>query len=191
MDIGVGLPMKALGPDELVAFARRVEDGPFDSISLGQRLTFECNDPLVALTFVAAGTRRIRLMTSVLCLPFHKEGVVAQQSTLDRLSKGRFSLGDGLGGRQSDFAVAPEAWARRGERFEQQLLAMKRIWMGEPPFEGTDRVGPTPLTPVVRRSSSAVWHPRRSRERAGWRMASVASASPQMSKCTCSDTPSC
>ena len=148
MKIGVGLPMKALPRDELVEFAGKVEDGPFDSISLGQRLTFESNDPMVALTFVAAITERIRLMTSVLCLPFHKEGVTAQQAaTLDRLSIGRFSFGVGLGGRPADFAVAPERWEGRGQRFEAQLLAMKRAWRGEPPFPGTEALGPTPITP--------------------------------------------
>ena len=78
MRIGVGLSMKALSREELIAFARKVEDGPFDSISIGQRLTFDSNDPLIALTFVAAVTERIRLLTSVLCLPYHKEGVTAQ-----------------------------------------------------------------------------------------------------------------
>lgn len=148
MRVGVGLPMKALPRDELIEFAGKVEGGPFDSISLGQRLTFESNDPMIALTFVAAVTTRIRLMTSVLCLPFHKEGVTAQQAaTLDRLSLGRFSFGVGLGGRPADFAVAPGDWAGRGARFEAQLLAMKRAWRGEAPFPGTEAIGPTPLTP--------------------------------------------
>src|SRR5579859_7344132 len=148
MDVGVGLPMKAMSRDELVTFVRTVEDGPFDSVSLGQRLTFDSADPMIALTFVAAVTERIRLLTSVLCVPYHKEGVLAQQAaTLDRLSNGRFSFGVGLGGRESDFAVAPESWARRGERFEEQLLALKRIWRGEAAFPGTDGVGPAPYTP--------------------------------------------
>ena len=148
MKIGVGLPMKALTRAELLAFVNRVEAGPFDSVSLGQRLTFATNDPMVALTFVAAVTERIRLLTSVLCLPYHKEGVLAQQAaTLDRLSEGRFSFGLGLGGRPSDFAVAPEPWPRRGERFERQLIAMKRCWQGLAPFDGTEPVGPPPYTP--------------------------------------------
>ncbi|HET6965129.1 MAG TPA: LLM class flavin-dependent oxidoreductase, partial [Acidimicrobiales bacterium] len=64
-----------------------------------------------------------------------------------RLSEGRFSFGLGLGGRPSDFAVAPEEWPRRGERFERQLIAMKRCWQGLPPFDGTEPVGPPPYTP--------------------------------------------
>src|SRR4051794_22736003 len=145
MQVGVGLSMRAIPREELIAFARKVEDGPFDSISLGQRLTFESNDPMIALTFVAAVTERIRLLTSVLCLPFHKEGVTAQQAaTLDRLSKGRFSFGLGIGNRPADYAVAPEEWARRAERFEQQLLAMKRMWRGGNPLRGNRSGGPAP-----------------------------------------------
>jgi alkanesulfonate monooxygenase SsuD/methylene tetrahydromethanopterin reductase-like flavin-dependent oxidoreductase (luciferase family) len=148
MEIGVGLPMKALSRQDLTSFVQKVESGPFNGVSLGQRLTFDSNDPLIALTFVAAVTTRIRLLTSVLCLPYHKVGVTAQQAaTLDRLSEGRFSFGLGLGGRESDFAVAPEAWARRGPRFEEQLIAMRRIFQGQPPFDGTEPVGPTPFTP--------------------------------------------
>jgi len=148
MQIGVGLPMKALGREDLTAFARQVEDGGFDSISLGQRLTFESNDPMIALTFVAAVTERIRLLTSVLCLPYHREGVTGQQAaTLDRLSKGRFSFGIGLGGRETDFAVAPAPFDRRGARFEAQVQALRRMWRGEAAFDGTEGVGPTPFTP--------------------------------------------
>src|SRR3712207_3844816 len=96
VDIGVGLPMKSLEPDVLLAFAQRVEAGPFASMALGDRMTYECYDPLITFTHVAAVTTRLRFMTSVLCLPLYKEGVVAKQAaTMDRLSKGRFTLGLG------------------------------------------------------------------------------------------------
>lgn len=148
MDIGVGLPMKALDPDELAEFARTIEEGPFASLSLGDRLAYESHDVLTALTWVAAITSRLRLMTSVLCLPIYKEGIVAKQvASLDVLSKGRFSLGLGLGGRETDFAVAPTPFDRRGSRFEAQIETMRRIWRGEPAFDGTMGVGPAPFTP--------------------------------------------
>ena len=139
--------MKALDPDELAEFARTIEHGPFASLSLGDRLAYESHDVMTALTWVAARTSRLRLMTSVLCLPIYREGIVAKQAaTLDVLSQGRFSLGLGLGGRETDFAVAPSPWEKRGERFEEQLLTMQRIWRGEPPFPGTNPVGPVPFT---------------------------------------------
>src|SRR4026207_2201687 len=103
MDIGVGLPMKALEADELAEFAHTIESGPFASLSLGDRLAAgcpdappaptergpspglgvrpasACHDVLTALTYVAAITSRLRLSTSVLCLPLYREGVVAKQ----------------------------------------------------------------------------------------------------------------
>jgi alkanesulfonate monooxygenase SsuD/methylene tetrahydromethanopterin reductase-like flavin-dependent oxidoreductase (luciferase family) len=148
MDVGVGLPMKALDPEDLAEFATTIEAGPFGSLSLGDRLAYDSHDVLTALTWVAAITTRIRLLTSVLCLPIYKEGIVAKQAaSLDRLSKGRLSLGLGLGGRETDFAVAPTPFADRGARFEEQLATMRRIWRGEPAFDGTMAVGPTPYTP--------------------------------------------
>jgi alkanesulfonate monooxygenase SsuD/methylene tetrahydromethanopterin reductase-like flavin-dependent oxidoreductase (luciferase family) len=148
MDIGVGLPMKALEADELAEFARTIESGPFASLSLGDRLAYNCHDVLTAIAYVAAITSRLRLSTSVLCLPLYREGVVAKQvASIDRLSKGRLSLGLGLGGRETDFAVSPAPWKGRGERFEQQLATMQRIWRGEPAFPGTSPVGPPPFTP--------------------------------------------
>jgi len=148
MDIGVGLPMKALEADELAEFAHTIESGPFASLSLGDRLAYECHDVLTVLAYVAAITSRLRLSTSVLCLPLYREGVVAKQAaSIDRLSKGRLSLGLGLGGRETDFAVSPAQWEGRGARFEEQLATMQRIWRGEPAFPGTGPVGPVPFTP--------------------------------------------
>ncbi len=139
--------MKAPDPVELAEFARTIEHGPFASLSLGDRLAYESHDVMTALTWVAARTSRLRLMTSVLCLPIYREGIVAKQAaTLDVLSQGRFSLGLGLGGRETDFAVAPSPWEKRGARFEEQLRTMQRIWRGEPPFPGTNPVGPVPFT---------------------------------------------
>lgn len=148
MDVGIGLPMKALEPEDLLEYARTAEEGPFASISLGERLAYDCHDTMTALTWVAAATTRLRLMTSVLCLPLYKEGLLAKQAaTLDRLTRGRFSLGLGLGGRESDFEVAPAPWQGRGKTFERQLAAMQRAWRGESPYPGTQQLGPVPFTP--------------------------------------------
>ena len=57
-----------------------------------------CFDPVVALTYAAAVTQRIRLGASVVVLAIHSPMMVAHQwATLDRLSGGRAILGVGLG----------------------------------------------------------------------------------------------
>src|SRR5215472_598629 len=56
-------------------------------------------DPLDALTYVAAHTKKIRLGTSVLDMPYHNPLVLARRlTTLDVLSNGRLCVGLGLGG---------------------------------------------------------------------------------------------
>lgn len=148
MDLGCGLPMASLSAEELLEYATTIEQGPFASISLGERLTYDCHDSMTALTWIAATTTRLRMMTSVLCLPMYREGILAKQcATLDRLSRGRFQLGVGLGGREADFDVAPAPWAGRGKTIERQIATMRRMWQGLPPTDGTQVVGPLPHTP--------------------------------------------
>lgn len=145
MEVGLGMPMRAMGLDELAAWATFADEGPFSSLNAGERLTYESNDPMIALAMAAALTRRVRLQTSVLCLPLHPAGVVAKQAaTIEQASGGRFSLGVGIGSRPRDYAVAPSEWARRARRFEEQLAFMKAVWRGESPVPDGDPVGPTP-----------------------------------------------
>ena len=55
-----------------------------------------CLDPVEALTFVAAHTRRITLGTSVLNMPFYNPVVLSRRlATVDLLSGGRLRVGLG------------------------------------------------------------------------------------------------
>ncbi|MFF1741042.1 LLM class F420-dependent oxidoreductase [Streptomyces mirabilis] len=110
-------------------------------------------DPLLALTFAAAVTSRIELATGVLLLPEHNPIVVAKQAaTLDVLSSGRFSLGVGVGWSAEEFAALGVPFARRGQRTEEYLAAMRTLWAEDPAsFAGeftrfdAIRVNPKPL----------------------------------------------
>ena len=56
------------------------------------------HDPLIALTYVAAITKRIELATSVLVLAQRQAVLVARQvADLERISRGRVRLGVGTG----------------------------------------------------------------------------------------------
>ena len=56
------------------------------------------------LSYIAARTRRIRLGTAVVVLPWHNPVLLAEQiTTLDVLSEGRFDLGVGRGYRKAEF----------------------------------------------------------------------------------------
>jgi probable F420-dependent oxidoreductase len=86
-------------------------------------------DPLVALGFAAALTRRIRLATGILLVPEHNPLILAKQaSSLDRLSDGRFALGVGIGWLAEEFAALGVPFARRAQRTREYVEAMRRVW---------------------------------------------------------------
>ncbi|MFD8416208.1 TIGR03619 family F420-dependent LLM class oxidoreductase [Streptomyces sp. NPDC059650] len=124
-------------------------------------------DPLLALSFAAAATRRIELATGVLLLPEHNPVAVAEQAaTLDVLSAGRFSLGVGTGWSAEEFAALGVPFVGHGRRTEEYLAAMRTLWTEDPAsFAGeftrfdAIRVNPEPLRggrlPVVVGGNSA------------------------------------
>ena len=72
-------------------------------------------DPLVWLTWVGAHTTTLRLATGVLILPQRNPVVLAKEvATLDRLSKGRVTLGIGVGWLREEFDALGVPFAERG-----------------------------------------------------------------------------
>ena len=68
-------------------------------------------------------------------------------ASVDRLAGGRLTLGVGVGGREQDFRAIGGDFSRRWQRMDEQVARMRRIWAQEPPFEGSDPVGPPPVQP--------------------------------------------
>jgi probable F420-dependent oxidoreductase len=86
-------------------------------------------DPLLGLTFAAAVTSRIALGTGVLLLPEHNPVRAAKQAaTLDVLSKGRLTIGIGIGWLAEEFAALGVPFARRGQRAAEYVAAMRALW---------------------------------------------------------------
>lgn len=134
MKIGVGLPFKTSRDSwpAIEALARKVEQGPYSSIAVIDRLAYDNYEPLAMLAALASITKRIRLMTAVLVGPLRGAGVLAKQAaTIDAVSGGRLSLGIAVGSREDDAMVAPSGFHDRGRRFNNQLELMRRIWRGE------------------------------------------------------------
>src|SRR5580693_2294262 len=81
------------------------------------------------LAWLGARTRRLRLGTAVIVLPWHNPVLLAEQAaTLDLLSDGRFDFGIGKGYRHSEFKgfqIAPE---EAEARFEEAVDVMTRAW---------------------------------------------------------------
>ncbi len=110
-------------------------------------------DPFVALSFIAAATRHIRIATGVLLLAEHHPVIVAKQAaSLDVLSGGRLALGVGVGWSAEEFAALGLPFRGRARRLEEGIAAMRTLWREDvATFLGDDvrfeaiRVNPRPL----------------------------------------------
>lgn len=89
-------------------------------------------DPLIALAVVAAQTKKIRLGTGVNILSQTNPLLMAKQvASLDLVSNGRFMLGVGIGWLQEEFVAMGTPFERRGARFDDYVVAMKKVWSGD------------------------------------------------------------
>ena len=89
-------------------------------------------DPLIALTAVATATKTLRLGTGVNILSQVNPLYMAKQAaSLDYLSGGRFMLGVGIGWLREEFEALGVPFERRGARFDDYVVAMKKIWSGD------------------------------------------------------------
>jgi probable F420-dependent oxidoreductase len=87
-----------------------------------------CLDPVVALTYAAAVTSRIRLGASVVVLAIHSPLLVAHQwATLDHISNGRAILGVGLG-REHHYREFEVPEAGRVRRFREEVELIRALW---------------------------------------------------------------
>ena len=147
MDIGIGLPNTV--PDTegrtLIDWARHAEEAGFSTLGTIGRLVYPNYEEFVALSAAAAVTSQIRLTTGVLLAPLYTNSALfaKQAASLDRLSGGRLVLGLGLGGREDDFAASGVSTQGRGQRLEEQIAMMKRVWSGED-FGYAGAIGPPP-----------------------------------------------
>lgn len=135
MDVGLNLPVMAPGLDRnlLQAWCRGIDEGPFSSLAVGERINFPNPEITVTLAAAAAWTTRVKLLYNVLVLPMHPEARAAKQiATLDVLSGGRVVLGVGVGAREDDYAAVGAPWEGRLGRLERQVHQLRRLWAGEP-----------------------------------------------------------
>jgi alkanesulfonate monooxygenase SsuD/methylene tetrahydromethanopterin reductase-like flavin-dependent oxidoreductase (luciferase family) len=133
---------------QTLAWIRGVDEGPWTSLAVPERITYPSHSWTVQLAAAAALTERVRLWTTVIVLPAHDAVQVAKDlASVDQLCSGRLTVGVGVGGREDDYRAVGASFARRWQRLDDQVATMRRIWAGEPPFEGADPVGPPPFQP--------------------------------------------
>src|SRR5262245_63311420 len=122
--------------DEVIAEAQLAEATGFDSCFFGehhQDADGFLPSPLIVATAVAARTRRLRVGTSVILLSLHHPVKVAEDViTLDLVSKGRVTVGVGIGYQPADFRAFAVPMEERVTRFEESVEILRRCWAGEP-----------------------------------------------------------
>ena len=92
------------------------------------------------LGVVAGATDRLRLVTSVLVLPYRNPVLTAKMiASLDVLSGGRVTLGVGTGWLREEFeALDSPAFERRGAVTDEWIAIFKQLWTRSPAsFDGT------------------------------------------------------
>jgi alkanesulfonate monooxygenase SsuD/methylene tetrahydromethanopterin reductase-like flavin-dependent oxidoreductase (luciferase family) len=90
---------------------------------------------LSLLTWLGARTRRLRLGTAVIVLPWHNPVLLAEQAaTLDLLSGGRLDFGIGKGYRYNEFAGFCVPMEEADARFEECLEVILKAWSADEPF---------------------------------------------------------
>ena len=91
--------------------------------------------PLLVGAAVAAKTKRIRIGSSILCLPFHDPLRIAEDvAVLDIISGGRFDLGIGVGSQYEEFENFGIPSAEKNGRMWESIEFIERCFYGEAIF---------------------------------------------------------
>lgn len=132
-----------LDAGDLADVARATEDARFGGLSLtehpipGARWLeaggHQTLDPFVGLSFAAAVTSRLRLLTHVCVAPYRNPFLLAKAaSSLDRLSKGRMIVGLGVGYHKTEYHALGVDFSERNVLFDEALDVLPLHWRGEP-----------------------------------------------------------
>lgn len=97
------------------------------------------HEPLILLSYMAAVTTSIEIVTSILVLTQRQTALVAKQAaTLDVLSGGRLRLGVGVGWNRAEFEALDVEFGNRGKRIEEQVELLHELWKNPlVDFQGT------------------------------------------------------
>jgi probable F420-dependent oxidoreductase len=119
------------------------------------------HDPFVELSLVAAATRRLKLHTGILVLPYRNPFLTARAvATLDVFSNGRVVLGVGAGYLKGEYKALGVDFERRNELTDEYLKALKKAWMADEfTFHGTDyeALGNRILPRTVQKPHPPLW----------------------------------
>ncbi len=139
-------------PETAVEIAQLAESAGFESLWAGEHVVLpdpmvsppgmapsdRILDPVIALTYLSAHTRRVLLGTGIIILPQRNPLVLAKElASLDELSGGRLIFGIGAGYLEPEFRALGIPFTDRGARTNDYLAAMRAIWtQPQPAYHG-------------------------------------------------------
>jgi len=118
-------------PEHIVLLDKYAAKYPYshDGVAPFPSMKVDFLDPFLALTYAAAVTKRIRLGTGICLLPERHPVISAKEvASLDKLSKGRFDFGVGVGWMKEEFDALQIPWPKRAQRTRDYLAAMQALW---------------------------------------------------------------
>ncbi len=176
MKISVALPQDMIsetigGESSLAILARAAEAAGFHACSVtdhpvptgrwldgGGHLS---PDPFAALGFVAGATKKIRIQTAILVLPYRNPFITARAvNSLDLFSGGRMILGVGVGYLKGEYKAVGVDHDLRNELTDEYLAAMIAAWTNDEfSFKGTgyQALGNRILPHSVQKPHPPVW----------------------------------
>ena len=138
MQFGISLPVRELKDDlqAITAFAQAAEELGYTYLRVPDQVlrpnSGHLHEPMMVLAYVAAVTKTIGLVPSVIVMPSRQTALFAKQAAeLDVLSGGRLRLGVGVGGSSAEYAALGADFHTRGARIEEQIDLMRLLWTKE------------------------------------------------------------
>jgi probable F420-dependent oxidoreductase len=163
MQIGFNAPSSGalIGPDSLTRIVTEGEALGFDYVTISDHIMVPRHldskypytntgefpagtqaawlEQLATTAYIAALTKKLRFVLSVMVVP-HRPAVLTAKllSTIDFLSKGRLTLGIGVGWCREEFeAIGAAPFDDRGHVTDEWMEACKELWTAESPkFRG-------------------------------------------------------
>lgn len=144
--LGFGLPVSGAwaSPDIVDLVAGRAEQLGYATLWTFQRLLYPADrilpashgsvlDSIAALAYVAGRTERIGIGTATICAPLTTPLALAKaMASLDVLSRGRLTVGLGIGWLPQEYEAAGVPFERRGDRMEEYLRCLHALWTDDP-----------------------------------------------------------
>ena len=145
MKFGICLPIRLdAGAPTNIGIAKAAEGLGFDSVWASDHVVIPARrsgifteyfyDPFTLLAFIASGTSRILLGTSVIILPYRNPLVTAKMAaSLDVVSGGRLVFGVGPGWMREEFEALGIPYESRGRMTDEYIEIIKTLWEEDDP----------------------------------------------------------